>query len=240
MAWNRESKLLNAHRVQQANTVLDLACGPGAITRRLAAHVPHAQVTGLDYEPRLLEVAQNATPLMVGKQPRFERGDVYALSPELGSFDFIYARFLFQHLERPADALAQIRSRLTPGGRILVVDVDDRDLRCEPPSQAYTDFVAKVATAQRRGGGNRTIGRELPALLEAGGFTNVRADRMQLDSRTFGLDRFFEITTAFKLEQLSEADRMHQRGVLEKLREEMKQTGTHIQLTVHCVSGESQ
>ena len=239
IAWELESKLLSSHGLTQADAILDLACGPGAITRRIAERVPHAQVTGLDYERRLLDVAEEASSSMP-HPPRFEEGDVYSLSTTIGNFDFVYARFLFQHLERPADALKEIQARLNKGGRLLIVDVDDRDLHCTPANQRYTDFVTMVADAQRSGGGNRMIGRELPTLLAANGYKNIRVDQVKLDSRTFGLDKFFEITTAFKLEQLSADERTRQTHILESLREEMKQTHTHIEVTVHCVSGESQ
>lgn len=37
---------------------LDLACGPGAISRRLLARFPHARVIALDYNPILLHLGQ--------------------------------------------------------------------------------------------------------------------------------------------------------------------------------------
>ncbi len=239
LAWGLESNLLDAHGLQDAKEVLDLACGPGVITRRIATQVPQARVTGLDYEPRLLDVAQKATPTSMLNRPQFSQGNVYALPQDIGPFDFVYARFLFQHLEKPDEALLEIKQALAPQGRLFIVDVDDRDLRCEPDHKPFTDFVGQVAEAQSRSGGDRMVGGKIPNLLNAAGFTNIRAEKVELNSNMFGLSKFFEITTAFKLEQLPQEERSHHQQRLTKIREEMEQSGTHIRLAIHCVSAQS-
>lgn len=40
--------------------VLDLACGPGSISQRLLAKLPHAQTIAADYDPVLLKLGQQA------------------------------------------------------------------------------------------------------------------------------------------------------------------------------------
>ena len=240
LAWGLESVALDAHGLQDANSVLDLACGPGVITRRIATQVPQAQVTGLDYEPKLLEVAQSATPLSLNNRPRFSQGDVYDLPDDLGVFDFVYARFLFQHLERPEQALREMKRTLTPRGRLLIVDVDDRDLTSEPHYAPFTEFVEQVAQAQQRSGGDRMVGGKIPTLLKEAGFTHLRVEKVELNSSMFGLRKFFEITTAFKLEQLPRSERAYHQRKLDGIRKDMELSGTEIRLAIHCVSGQSQ
>ena len=240
LAWDLESGLLNAHGLQKAQKVLDLACGPGVVTRRIAHQAPPAQVIGLDFEPKLLEVAQNATSFSMSNRPTFLQGNVYDLPRDLGRFDLVYARFLFQHLEDPNKALREIKKVLSPQGRVLIVDVDDRDLRCEPRYRPFTEFVEQVAVAQRQSGGDRTVGRKLPSLLKDAGFTDIRAEKVELSSRMFGLSKFFEITTAFKLEQLPREERQQHKERLERILDGMARSESHISLAIHCVSAKSQ
>ena len=240
LAWDLEAGLLDSHGLQRAQKVLDLACGPGVVTRRIAHRAPQARVIGLDFEPKLLEVAQNATPLSMSNCPTFLQGNVYELPRNLGRFDLVYARFLFQHLKDPNEVLREIRGVLNPQGRVLIVDVDDRDLNCEPAYGPFTDFVEQVAVAQREGGGDRMVGRKLPSLLERAGFTDIRAERVELNSRMFGLSKFFEITTAFKLEQLPREERHYHQERLNRILEGMTRSGSQISLAIHCVSAKSQ
>ncbi|WP_433532891.1 class I SAM-dependent methyltransferase [Micromonospora sp. CA-263727] len=54
-------------------TILDLACGPGAITDRVLAGFPHASAVAVDYDPILLRVARGA---LAGYGSRAEVHDV--------------------------------------------------------------------------------------------------------------------------------------------------------------------
>src|ERR1039457_6069447 len=51
--------LLSIIRVRYGLSVLDLGCGTGELTRRLADHFQGSSVTGLDNSPHMLEKARN-------------------------------------------------------------------------------------------------------------------------------------------------------------------------------------
>ncbi|MDR7277429.1 class I SAM-dependent methyltransferase [Catenuloplanes atrovinosus] len=73
-AWDRQQEAYIAHREQRFTvmlevlelvhgdefTVLDLACGPGAISDRVLAAFPKARVVAVDHDPILLTVARGA------------------------------------------------------------------------------------------------------------------------------------------------------------------------------------
>src|SRR5713226_2953460 len=64
--------------------VLDLACGPGNLSRRLAALVaPDGEVVGVDLAPGMVEIARKAAI----PNARFEVMDIEALAFLDGSFD---------------------------------------------------------------------------------------------------------------------------------------------------------
>ena len=108
--------------------------------------------------------------------------DVYELGLPDDSFDFIYARLLFQHLAHPGRALASVRRVLRPGGIACVVDVDDGLFLLEPEPPELAPFMARARAGQRAAGGDRYVGRKLPALFREAGFAEVGVHDPALES----------------------------------------------------------
>ena len=65
--------------------ILDLACGTGEITRRLAELFPNAQITGVDVEEAHLNSARKASAAF-GERLKFEKGDAFDLQYPDGTF----------------------------------------------------------------------------------------------------------------------------------------------------------
>ena len=129
--------------------VLDLACGPGVVTALLAEMVTPADVIGVDLSEDLLNEARAYLESHGLDNAKFQHGDVYSLDESLGLFDFIYTRFLFQHLADPKKALLKILPRLSPGGRLCVVDIDDAWLTLHPEPAGFHRFTKQAAEGQR-------------------------------------------------------------------------------------------
>jgi SAM-dependent methyltransferase len=71
---------------------------------------------------------------------------VYDLDPEVvGSFEFVYVGSLLLHLRDPVRALERVRSVLSPGGRMLLVDAVDSELSVLHPRRpvAYLDGLGR-------------------------------------------------------------------------------------------------
>ena len=121
VAWELERGMLEQAGLKPGMQVLDLACGPGFITNRIAELVqPEGAVTGIDLNEQLLAVAQSRQGDAATSPVRFLKGDVYDLDLPAESFDFVYARFLLQHLESPVRALEQagkVQSSSSSSGR---------------------------------------------------------------------------------------------------------------------------
>lgn len=183
--------------------VLDLACGPGFTSIELARVVgPAGHVTGVDINEILLGVAQQAARAEPDLPVVFESGDAYALTAPAATFDFVYARFLFQHLRDPARVLAGIRRVLKPGGVVCILDIDDRWTCFTPARRAFDRFVRWARAGQRRKGGDRLVGAELYGLLRAAGFERATTRLYHLTSETIGLRPFLGVAVLFRLEML--------------------------------------
>lgn len=92
--------------------ILDLACGPGNLTRRLAALVaPNGQVVGVDLAPGMLDRARMSAP----SNARFELMDIEDLTFDDSSFDAAVCGHGLQfvpHLDRAlGEARRVLRSR---------------------------------------------------------------------------------------------------------------------------------
>ena len=58
-AIDLEISMLTNKGLKKGDKILDLACGPGVITRQLAKNDPTASITGMDLNLELLEIAQS-------------------------------------------------------------------------------------------------------------------------------------------------------------------------------------
>jgi|HubBroStandDraft_5_1064220.scaffolds.fasta_scaffold127218_2 SAM-dependent methyltransferase len=95
---------------------LDVGCGTGLVTRKLASR--SESVIGIDLEPEILSLARSLT--QPESRIQFIEGDVMTYPFVPASFDFISAVATLHHLQlRPA--LARFRDLLKPGGTLAVI-----------------------------------------------------------------------------------------------------------------------
>ena len=104
------------------DTVLDVACGPGLVVCAFARVARH--VTGIDLTPAMIERARGIQRERGLRNVTFEVGDVRALPHPDASFTIVASRFAFHHIPEPAAVLAEMKRVCTPGGKVLVTDVE--------------------------------------------------------------------------------------------------------------------
>ena len=93
--------------------VVDLGCGTGELTSRLAAMLPNSDVTGMDSSAQMLEKAASHS----GPGLRFEQGDQAQLA---GTWDLIFSNAALQWSENHEELIPHLFDRLAPGGQIAV------------------------------------------------------------------------------------------------------------------------
>lgn len=109
-------KIIELARIRERDAVLDLACGTGWLSRRLAGR--NAIVHGLDVTPLMLAKAKNRI------DGDFILGVAEALPYRSESFDAILCNMAFSHFDYQA-AAAEIYRTLKPKGRFVVTDSVD-------------------------------------------------------------------------------------------------------------------
>ncbi|MDX2006869.1 MAG: methyltransferase domain-containing protein [Meiothermus sp.] len=105
--------LLDLLSVRPNLEAVDLGCGTGELTRKLADRIPDAQVLGLDQSPQML--ARSAAFARAGLH--FEQGDIRALQ---GRWDLIFSNAALQWIDGHAELFAGLWEKLEPGGQLLV------------------------------------------------------------------------------------------------------------------------
>lgn len=99
----------------EVSSVLEVGCGEGHVTARLARRYPQARVLGTDVVPGIIEMARTLHPGL-----RFEVRSIYHVATPDERCDLVVACEVFEHLERPAEALAQL-ARVARGHVFLSV-----------------------------------------------------------------------------------------------------------------------
>lgn len=111
--------LIATAALQPGESVLDVACGTGVVTRLAAEAVDSsANVTGLDVNPGMLAVAQKEAP----RERRIEWREASAESMPLPeeAFDVVLCQMGLQFVSNKLGAVREMRRVLVPGGRVLI------------------------------------------------------------------------------------------------------------------------
>ena len=110
---------LASHPPRLGDRALDLGCGFGDTTRRLAELVgAGGEAVGIDVAEPFVEVAR-AEAAGVGNVS-FLTGDVQVAELE-GGFDYAFSRMGIMFFANPVQALRNVRAALVPGGRFCAV-----------------------------------------------------------------------------------------------------------------------
>lgn len=163
--------------------LLDVGCGPGTVTLRLAALFESA--TGLDPDPGMLEAAAGAAARRGVRNVTWIRHRAEDLPAGLGTFRVITFAQSFHWMDRPKVAAA-VATMLDPGGAIVQVDApghlaEDRPADGAlpfppPPDAALDELRCRYLGPDRRAG--QSVRNTSPSgedeVFQAAGFRPAR------------------------------------------------------------------
>lgn len=208
--WPQESVLYARYALPAGARILDVGCGTGEATVRLASRFPGAAaVIGVDLMPELLNVARRDHAALAPRVS-FEQGDGFNLRFGAGEFDLVVCRHVTQLLPEPEKLLAELHRVLRPGGWLHVVSEDYGMLHFPPrdgvdPDVLWHRAVVPFTTSQHT---DARIGRRTLPMLRAIGFENVSIRYLTLDTESVPRASLAGIFTAWRdgyVEGLAEA-----------------------------------
>jgi SAM-dependent methyltransferase len=176
--------LLDQLNLRSGQAVLDVACGPGTVTRHAALRVgASGSATGCDLSPAMLDIARAKIAVGASAPIHYLQCPADALSVADHSFDAVTCQQGLQFFPNRPAALAEMRRALRPGGQLgIAVWADVKDC---PPFAALGQALRHVLgddVADSYEGGPWGFGNadSLARLVSDSGFANVKVRRHEL------------------------------------------------------------
>ncbi|RYY94981.1 MAG: methyltransferase domain-containing protein [Chitinophagaceae bacterium] len=157
---------------------LDLGCGGGSVSVAAAKTGYAQQVTGIDFDEKLIELARKDAADVDVRNVTFTQGDATTFDA-VDTYDVAYARFLFSHMTDTGAVLRNLARATRPGGLVLLEDVDFAGHFCYPASAAFDRYVDWYERAARHNGQDPHVGRRLFELLGSAGLQEAGFDLVQ-------------------------------------------------------------
>ncbi|MBQ4251822.1 MAG: methyltransferase domain-containing protein [Erysipelotrichaceae bacterium] len=182
MFWPQYEKLFRIAE-NSGLRILEIGCGPGALTRTLADRYPKAQVIGLDRDSNFIAFARRQFPDL-----EFLEGDICALPFENESFDVVISNTVVEHVDPEFFWNEQLRV-LKPGGICLCLSSrrgirqKAECLKMTPEEKVFWDRQpsGEEELARYQVGRYQLTEAQLPKAMENYGFVNVTSGYAVID-----------------------------------------------------------
>lgn len=159
-----QEAVLRELRRPLAHRILDVGCGTGILTERLARELDAELVCGCDFSIGMLEQA------VTRRSGPWVQADAQDLPLSSGSVDVVVSTESFHWFPDPDAALAELRRVLAPNGRLLVGMVN---MHTTAMSAAASAIAARLGEPA-----HWTTRAEMKHRVERAGFGAVRQQRV--------------------------------------------------------------
>lgn len=156
-------RLTSQANIQPGMTVLDLGCGTGTLTLMIKRAHPNADVTGLDGDPQVLDIARDKSR---GVNIQWDEGLASSLPYPDSVFDRVVTSLVIHHLVTDDKRLAfkEVYRVLKPHGELHLVDFG-------PPHSSLTRLIRKFMRGFEEADDN--LDGLIPRFIKEAGFGSV-------------------------------------------------------------------
>lgn len=101
--------------------LVDIGCGDGRLTREIARRFPDRSVSGVDYSPRAILLAQ-AMNQDLGDRVQFEASDINLWDDKSPAYDVAILMEVLEHvpLDQVSKFVSAVARMISPGGRLIL------------------------------------------------------------------------------------------------------------------------
>ncbi len=123
--------ILKTSDVKLGNTVVDVGCGTGFLTRQAVMQMQGKErVVGVDLSPSMLEKAKdNLNKLALHGSVEFRVGDAENIPVQDDFADAVVGNMILHHCAKPKQAVSEMTRILKEGGRVAVADLEKHNER---------------------------------------------------------------------------------------------------------------
>jgi len=154
----------------EGKIICDAGSGSGIVSRYLAGKFPTSKIYACDASD--IRIHQSKTKSSQFKNISFEVQNITQLSFENSMIDFLFSRFVLEHMNEKtqAKAVAEFHRCLKPGGKICLIDVDGAYYNIFPETKILRSGLQKF---RKEKNADLLVGRKMPNLLVQAGFQDV-------------------------------------------------------------------
>jgi len=196
--WPQEEPLFQRYALSGAISIVDVGCGTGEITSRLARKYPAARVSGIDVlESSVAHARQRHAAL--APRLEFRQGDAFALDLPDDSYDLAVCRHMTQSVPHVEQIIAELKRVTRPGGWLHVLSEDYAMLHMpvEPLDSDRLWHGGPIPYAMKTGTDAR-IGRRTYSLFLAAELEDIHVDYAIVDTQRVPRDAFARIIEAWR------------------------------------------
>ena len=194
--WPQEEPLVR--RYGTPADILDIGCGTGEITSRLARMFPAAKVTGVDIIEAHLDLARTRYPDLA-ERVTFRQADAFELPFADRSFDLTVCRHMLQAVPTPERVMAEMVRVTRPGGHLHLI-VEDYDMihASSPRLDIGSFWHVAPRVFGKATGTDLYIGRNTYGHLSKLSVTDIHVTYAIVDTERVPRETFAEIFTAWR------------------------------------------
>lgn len=222
--WPQEEPLVRRYA---ATDILDVGCGTGEITSRLASVFPGARIVGVDLIDAHLALARQRYAALAARV-EFRHGDAFELPFGARSFDLVVCRHLLQAVPHAEKVLAEMVRVARPGATLHVIPEDYDMIFAHPTRLDVQAFWHAAPRAYERATGTDLhIGRTIFHHLRALPVDDIRFDYIAVDTVRVPRETFAAIFEAWR-DGYAEALAEHLHWPTDRVRD-------HFDATIECI-----
>lgn len=154
--------------------LLDVGCGAGFLSARLAEAVVPGEMVGIDFEQSQVVMARETAAQRKLGNARFQLADALDLPFADDSFDVVHIGGVLMHVADADLALAEARRVLKPGGLVACRDLMLNSCFAHPELGMMKRSFEMLADTVAADGGQPDIARDIKMRLKQAGFTDIR------------------------------------------------------------------